>query len=348
MDIHVFSNIGGTIESSLVSPAQKIATSLSAELIPYVAGGLTIWVMVYALATVRGAVHTPANDFAWRLFKVSLILSFGTAGGIFQPDAHGFYSALSNTIYNAITTGGGGTCPVPANDAMGIYGALDCGTKAMATPLLANWEKTLDLIAPPGSNWYTVLGNVLSALIPLLIFAFMAAIGLILTIVMVAYMGFEVIALRTTIALAFALSPIFIYSLLFEPIKNIFSGWLNVIIESIIFQALMLAFMGVAFGAITSLVNDMLLVSITTDLIGMLLASIIGLISFCIMMVIFIFTAARLQSLASRLSGGGGGSPGLGTLIAAGAGRQIFKLTSGKMGSNPRKQGQGGEVTNNS
>lgn len=344
MDIHVFSNIGGIIESSLVEPAQQIAMSLSGNLIPFVAGGLTIWIVVYSLATMRGAVHTPVNDFAWRVLKISLILFPGMAGGIFQSDAHGFYSEISNAVYSAIDRVSGGACPIPSNDPMGIYSALDCGVSESLLPLFKNVEKIGEVIAPPDAGLLTIVGNIVNCIIPFILFIGMFIVSFLLTIIMVAYMGFEIISLRVCLALAFALSPIFIFALAFEPIKSLFSNWLNFVIKSIILQALFVTFMGVAFGAITNLIGQMFEVSVTS-LFGMLIAISIGMVSFSIMMVIFVFVAARLPSLASELSGGGAGGAGLGTLLTAAAGKKLAKWTAGKLGSTDGKKG--GSISDN-
>lgn len=343
MDIHVFSNFGGIIESSLVKQAQQIAMSISGNLIPFVAGGLTIWIMVYSLAISRGAVQTPVTDFAWRVLKISLITFFGIGGGIFQTDAHGFYSEISNTIYNAVSSINGDTCPVPVNDPMGIYGALDCSVSQSLNPLIDSARKIGKLIKPENANILDVAQNLLSCIIPFLLYLFMFVVSFLLAIVMVAYMGFEVIALRVSVALAFALSPVFIFALAFEPIKNLFSNWLNFVIKSIVLQALLVTFMGVAFSATATLFEQMFASSIAGGLIESLVASSISLDSFCIMMVIFIFVAARLPSLASELSGGGAGNAGLGTLLTAAAGRQLGKWTGGKLGSLMNKPG--GKIT---
>lgn len=339
MKIYVFSNIGGLIESSLVEPAQQIANSLSGNLIPFVAGGLTIWVMIYALATARGAVHTPVTDFVWRIFKISLILFFGIGGGIFQSDAHGFYSAISNAIYTAISLSSGGTCPIPASDPMGIYSALDCSVSESLSPLLKASEKVGNLVSPADAGMWDVIANVVSCLIPLALFILMFFVSFLLAIVMVAYMGFEVIALRVSVALAFALSPIFVFSLAFEPIKSLFSNWLNFVIKSIVLQALFVTFMGVAFAACAKFAEKMFEFSVT-GLVNSVIASSICLVSYSIMMVIFTFVGARLPSLASELSGGGAGNAGLGTLLTAAASKKLGKWTAGKLGSKP-----GGKMT---
>jgi type IV secretion system protein VirB6 len=338
MDIHVFSIIGGTIESSLVEPAQNIAMSLSGYLIPFVAGGLTIWIMVYALATVRGAVQMPVTDFSWRVVKISLILFFGIGGGIFQSDAHGFYSALSNVIYTAISTSSGGSCPIPVSDPMGIYGALDCSISNIFSPIIGSTVKIGKLIRPEDASLLDVATNFVVCFIPLILYGLFLFIALVLAIGLIAYTGFEVISLRFTVALAFALSPIFIYSLAFEPIKGLFSNWLNFVIKSVILQACFVAFIGVAFGAIGNLTDAMFEFSVT-DLVGMVIACAICLLGFCIMIAIFIFVAARLPSFASELSGGGATGAGLGTLLAAKASRQLGKWTGGKLGSMGNRQG---------
>lgn len=339
MGIYVFSNIGGFIESSLVEPAQQIAMSISGNLIPFVAGGLTIWIMVYSLAISRGAVQTPVTDFAWRVLKISLIIFFGIGGGIFQSDAHGFYSEISNAVYTAISKSSGGICPIPISDPMGIYSALDCSVTESLRPLFESAMKVWNLVSPPKTGFWDVAANVASCFFPLVLFIFMFIVSVLLATVMIAYMGFEVIALRVSVALAFALSPIFIFSLAFEPIKNLFSNWLNFVIKSVITQALFVTFMGVAFAANAKFAEQMFESSISGGMVDALLTCSMGLDTFCIMMVIFTFVAARLPSLASELSGGGAGNAGLGTLLTAAAGRKLFKWTGGKLGSLGSKGG---------
>lgn len=227
---------------------------------------------------------------------------------------------------------------------MGIYSALDCGVNQSLTPLFEVAGKVLALVAPADAGLLEIAGNILSAIIPFALFLIMFAGGVILAIVMVAYMGFEVISLRVSLSLAFALSPLFIFALAFEPIKSFFSNWLNFVIKSIVFQALFVTFMGVAFGACANLVGQMFEFALT-DIIGALFIGAFALVSFIIMMVIFVFVAARLSSLASELTGGGAGSAGLGTILTAQAGKQLFKWTGGKLGSMMNKSG--GKMTGN-
>lgn len=332
MELHIFSNLGGIIESSVIQPAQKIAMSLSGNMIPFVGGGLSIWVIVYGLATVRGAVHTPVNDFVWRVAKISLILSIGMAGGIFQPEAYGFYNAISNAIYNAINLGSGGACPVPSNDPMGVYGALDCASGQMFTPFMKCLDAIGLAIAPPDAGVMELVGNFFQVFVPAVFCFLMLGIAFLGTIALLVYTGFEVISTRVLLALAFAVSPLFIFALAFEPIKSLFSNWLNVLIKSIVFQALFIAFIGIAFGAITNLTTTFLQVAETTDLMGLLVTVIVNSISFVIMIGIFVFTATRIQHLAAELASGGAGGPGLGTLLTAMATKSVGKWASGKFG----------------
>lgn len=329
--INIFSNVGGTIESALVQPAQKIAESLSGNMIPFVGAGITIWVMVYSLAVVRGAVHMPVPDFTWRVFKVSLILFFAIGGGIFQGNAFAFYSEISNAIYESIYQAGGGTCPISSNDPMGIYKALDCAAGEIFTPFVALWHGIEKTVAPPDVGWTTMLSTWLKVALSAILFFIMAIVALLLSLLFIAYAGFEIISLRVTIALAFAVSPLFFYALLFDPIKNFFSNWLHFVIRSIVFQALFIVFMGVALAAITNLGTDLLEVAESDDLGLLLLTAIINLFSFTIMVLIFIFTATRLPRLASDLIGGAPDGAGVGTVLTAMAGKALAKAGFSKL-----------------
>lgn len=352
MQLNIFRNLGTTIESTVVAPAQSVAMSLSSYLVPIVLSGLTIWVMVYALAVTRGAVHSPVSDFAWRVLKLSLILFFGIAGGIFQPDAFGFYTDISNTIYNAITFGGGGECPVPRNDPMGVYGALDCIGGQIFTPFLKSFGKLSELLSPPGAGLWDIIGNVVAAFIPVCFCVFFIGVSFIAYAVLIVFIGFEVISTRILLAFALALSPLFCFALAFEPIKEKFTNWLNFVLKSIILTALFIAYMGILFQSISNFINDYLLVTIATpkedlgDLVYYVAATCLGFVNFCILLGVLLFTATRIPNLATELMGGQGSS-GLGAFLVGMASQGLFKASGGKLG-NPFKKKSGGEVTNNS
>ncbi len=366
MEINIFRNLGGTIEGSLIEPAQKIAMALAGNLIPFVVGGLTIWIMIYGLATVRGAVHTPVNDFVWRALKISLIVFVGTAGGIYQSETYGFYTELSNTIFHAISQGAGGTCAFTINDPMGIYSALDCMSAEMFTPLLKTLATISNLVSPPDSDLLAAARNFFKFLPEIVLCIAMLVGAFLCSILLVVYMGFEVIALRVTLSLALALSPLFIFALAFEPIKSLFTNWLNVVIKSIIFQALFITFMGIAFGAVTNLTTGMFkdaeaihnqanaigtngnasdaLAATAIEIGARLLAMDIDLLSFVIMILVFVFVASRIPHLASELSGGGAGGAGLGTLLTA----KVASLSGKKLADKWKNRNNGGgEVKQN-
>jgi type IV secretion system protein VirB6 len=346
MKLTIFAEIGNIIEPAILAPAQSISSALSANLPPFVSGGLTIWVMVYAHAVIRGSVHTPVNDFAWRFAKISMILFFALAGGIFQPDVNGFYNEISGSIYNAAnaSAGGGESCDIPpasASGGAGIYSALDCASSNIITPifnLVYNIEKQL---INPNDSALAIVKKVSGVIVGLVTGLVMVAISLLLSLIMIAYMGFEIISVQVTLALAFALSPLFICSLAFEPLKNYFSNWLNVVIKAIVFQALFVVFMGIAIAAITKLQTNLFEILATAPSIDVLLPYVFSSqISFVILLVIFIFVATRIPGLAGELCSGGPSGAGLGTLLTAQAVKGLGKMTGGKLGAKP-----GGQIT---
>ena len=53
----VFTAVGGTLENGMSTYVTSVSSALSAALLPVITTALTIWIIVYGLAIVRGELH---------------------------------------------------------------------------------------------------------------------------------------------------------------------------------------------------------------------------------------------------------------------------------------------------
>lgn len=103
---------GGTLDDGMSTYVTTVSSALSGALVPVVTTGITIWVLAFGLAVVRGEAHEAVPAFAWRGLKVSITLAFALSAGIYQQQVvtavNGATAGLAQTIQNAANTTGGG------------------------------------------------------------------------------------------------------------------------------------------------------------------------------------------------------------------------------------------------
>ncbi|AOJ42402.1 hypothetical protein WJ23_31535 [Burkholderia lata] len=108
----LFTAIGGTLENGMSTYVTNVSSALSGVLVPVVTTGVTIWVLAYGLAIVRGEAHESVPAFAWRGLKMATVLAFALGSGLYQQDVvtavNGATAGLAQTIQNAANTTGGG------------------------------------------------------------------------------------------------------------------------------------------------------------------------------------------------------------------------------------------------
>ena len=349
----LFTAIGGTLENGMSTFVTSVSSALSSALVPIVTTGVTVWVIAYGLAIVRGEAHEAVPAFAWRGLKVAAILAFALGSGIYQQQVvaavSGATSGLAQTIQNAAnTTGGGnpgcgpvsGTSVTAASDTS-IYQTLDCYDQQIDLVLDAYSEKaTHEGFSPSG----------IAAAIGDTACGFVAAIGGSIFLIVLA---FEVVMGRMLLDLVLGLGPIFIACAAFAPTARFFEAWTAKVANYALLQVLVAAFLGMALTAFST---ELAPFQVTTSSPGANASSLVAAGQAALeasaawgaalgMFATAIFLAMvgwQLPSVASGLSGGATVS-GVGAFVAGVASRRIATaigqaLTRG--GSDPRSGGR--------
>lgn len=349
----LFTAIGGTLENGMSTYVTSVSSALSSALVPVVTSGVSIWVIAYGLAIVRGEAHEAVPAFAWRGLKVAAILALALGSGIYQQQVVGAVSAatsgLAQTIQNAAnTTGGGnpgcgavsGTSVMAASDTS-IYQTLDCYDQQIDLVLDAYSEKaTHEGFSPSG----------IAAAIGDTACGFVAAIGGSIFLIVLA---FEVVMGRMLLDLVLGLGPVFIACAAFAPTARFFEAWTAKVANYALLQVLVAAFLGMALTAFST---ELAPFQVTTSSPGANASSLVAAGQAALeasaawgaalgMFATAIFLAMvgwQLPSVASGLSGGATVS-GVGAFVAGVASRRIATaigqaLTRG--GSDPRSGGR--------
>ncbi|MGF6609225.1 type IV secretion system protein VirB6 [Paraburkholderia sp. WSM4175] len=348
----LFTAIGGTLENGMSTYVTNVSSALSGALVPVVTTAVTIWVIAYGLAIVRGEAQEAVPAFAWRGLKVAAILTFALGSGIYQQQVvtavSGATAGLAQTIQNAANTTGGGNpgcgsvsgSSVTATSVTSIYQTLDCYDQQIDLVLDAYSEKaTHEGLSPSG----------LAAAIGDIVCGFVAAVGGSIFLIVLA---FEVVMGRMLLDLVLGIGPMFIACAAFAPTARFFEAWTAKVANYALLQVLVAVFLGMALTAFST---ELAPFQVTTSAPGTNPAALVAAGQAALeasaawgaalgMFATAIFLAMvgwQLPSVASGLSGGATVS-GFGAFVAGVASRRIATAIGqafNRSGNGPRPGG---------
>lgn len=226
----MFDNLFAKFDAATAIFATDISSKLIATLTPVISVGLTVGFIVYALAIIRGTIDHPIPDFLWRSFRIGVIVSIATAGGLYQTEIAGAITSTPDALATALTAspGNAGTAGNMLDNAAGA--GLDAAGMA--------FDK---------GGWFSSEGWLYGAF------------GIVVTIasaVLVAVGAAFIILAKVALAVLAALGPFFIFALLWQPTAKFFDMWcgqvmnygLLVVLTSVVLMLLMGIFGGYMAG----------------------------------------------------------------------------------------------------
>ncbi|WP_322104058.1 type IV secretion system protein [Paraburkholderia sp. J41] len=351
----LFTAVGGTLENGMSTYVTSVSSALSGALVPVVTTAVTIWVLAYGLAVVRGEAHEAVPAFAWRGLKVAITLAFALSAGIYQQQVvtavDGATSGLAQTIQNAAnTTGGGnpgcgavsGSSVTAQGAATSIYQTLDCYDQQIDLVMDAYFDKATHE-GFSASGLAAAIGDFLCGLV--------AALGGSIFLIVLA---FEVVMARMLLDLVLGLGPVFIACAAFAPTARFFEAWTAKVVNYALLQVLVAAFLGMALTAFSADLTAMhatgsapgadasaLAQAISASLDGAAAAAAaIGLFATGVFLAM---VGWQLPSVAAGLSGGATLS-GFGAFVAGVASRSLVGAIGRALKGNGRGPKAGGEI----
>jgi type IV secretion system protein VirB6 len=185
-----------------------------------VRAALVLYVLLYGVAILRGAIAEPVMDFAVRSLKLALMYLLATSPAYGPWVTQPLFHTLPDTLARAISGEVGGDAGAAFDAFLGRSGYLSDKIAERATPM----------------DW-----------MPLLISAAVFVIG-----ALAAALGFGIVTLaKVALALLVALGPIFIACALFEATRRYFFGWLSQAVNYLVLFALII----VVFQLVLALVG---------------------------------------------------------------------------------------------
>ena len=203
------------VDGQFKAPLENFISSGTSNIASWVTGpltaALTLYVILYGFLILRGSVHEPIMDFAFRAMKLAIILMLVTNAGEYQTYVGSiFFDTLPKEISQALNSG---TIP----SASTFDSLLDKGQKcAKEIWSRASW----------GVDIVTGLGGMLVILASFVV----AAIGYIVSLYA-----------RLALAIVLAIGPIFVALAMFRSTRRFTEAWIGQLANFVILQVLVVA-----------------------------------------------------------------------------------------------------------
>ena len=174
---------------------------------------LSVYIMLWGVASMRGLIQEPINDMAGRLIKIALIFGIG----------------IQLAEYNQYVTD------------VFFNGPEQLGLALSGTSASTAITSSLDNIATQGYQigiQFWNKGGVLNGNVGMYI---VAIIIWVLTVAVTAYSCFLIILSKIALSIIISLGPIFIISLLFKTTSNFFNSWIQQLSNYFLIMVLVIA-----------------------------------------------------------------------------------------------------------
>ena len=264
--IVIFQQTYQFVDAKLDAFLDDRAGAMIAEISGPLRAALTLYVLLYGFAILRGAISEPVMDFAVRSLKLSLIVLLAST------------SAYSSFVGDALLHG------LPDSLARAVSGASAPDVGAAFDAFFSRAGYLAEKIAQEAN-----LNNPLPWLV---------SVGVLVIGALAAAMGFGVVMIaKVALALLVALGPIFIACALFEASRRFFFGWLAQAVNYIVLFGLII----VVFQLILSLVDQQWSQIDGQDPVA---GGLVFIALCCLAMIFFLQTPAIAAGVAGGASGG--------------------------------------------
>ncbi|MBG0792484.1 type IV secretion system protein [Methylocystis sp. H62] len=229
-----------------------------------------LYIVIYGIAVMRGAIQEPILDFAWRAIRIVTVILLATNAASYQQYVTAlFFDSLPREISGAIAGGG-----------------LDMKSGQPFDQLLTKGISVAQKIYDQAG-----LTDIVPALVAAILLVFTAVSGFLQFAIM--------LYAKVGLALVLALGPIFIALMLFEATRTFGEAWTRQLANFVILHVLVVALIGLMLTTVGHFV-DKYGANATTG--GQL---IVGAVAISAVLGLAAYIALQLPEIAGALAGGG-------------------------------------------
>ncbi|MGL9623048.1 type IV secretion system protein [Bradyrhizobium sp. U531] len=223
-------NVFDTFLKEFEQPITAFVSTSVSNLASYIDGplrvGVTLYVVLYGFAVMRGSISEPIMEFAWRAMRIVLVVLLATNSSTFQQYVTSlFFDSFPKEIGNALAGSG-----------------LNTSSGAPFDQLLTKGIGVANKIYKQAG-----LTNIAPALVAAILLVFVA-IGSFLQFAILLYA-------KVGLGVVIALGPVFIAMALFEATRPFTEAWLRQVANFVILLVLVVALVGLMLTTVTGFID---------------------------------------------------------------------------------------------
>lgn len=271
----MFDWFGTKLTSLLDAYVVDVVAALCAAIAPLALTALTLWVLLYGWAVLRGEVHDSVQGFVWKAVKIGLVLAFALQAGFYVGAVSDTARQLAIGVATTFVPAG-----APTGSVSSSYALLDQFSDQ------AN-KQVSDIMRDAG---ITRLDLMLAAVI------FMLGTAAFLCVAVF-------VASLATVLLTFvvAVGPLFVLCLAWRPTQRFFDSWLSMLLNAVVLTW----FVFFALG-LSAFVGQQMFAAIEAS--GGFLGSTLNVLGeatrYCVLMIVMAIVCFQAPGLAAALTGG--------------------------------------------
>ena len=290
----MFATLGLWLTQFTTGYVARVAGDLSTALTVIALLWLTVYIVNYGYAVIRGEAQEPMSVFGWKMIKMAFILGFALSGALYMSFVFATADGLQDSMATVFLGGGKFDDSAPAT----VFGALDAANNRANDLLKDIWRDA--------GMWR----------LDLVIASVMFSLG---TVVFLLLGTFVTLLSKVILTFALAIGPIAILTLMFKPTSKFFDAWLSLVMSAIVLSWFVFFALGMSFYVVKQLLLAMEGAGSFTPA-GLVYAieAAATYLTFMLMLAVVLYQAPHL---ASQLTGGASIQTG-GQMAAAGLAAQ--------------------------
>jgi len=232
--ITLFSYIGGTVENATNEFIAPAASNLIYGIEEIALTCIALYITVMGYSVITGAITAPAKTLFKQCLKITLIAAFALNADTYKDQVVAAFNGLENGLAEALST-------KSAETTGSIYETLD----NLLTKGFEIAAKCLQRADEAGFNLGPAFSWLLTAAVISLGTLFFALIG-----------GTNIIIAKFSLAIMFALGPLFIFCLMFPVTAKFFDSWFGQVMNYIFTAVILTMIMTFGISAFNYFVSD--------------------------------------------------------------------------------------------
>ena len=310
----MFTWLGAQIDSVLSGYITSVVASVMAYLGPIALAGMTLWIVIYGFAVMRGEVTEPVQTFAWKMIKNGLIVGFATSAGVYQGNV---VEGANGLMTGLVASFAPPSSPLANVDS--VWAVLDVfndKASSLVLEVLKEGVLSLDGIVGIFAGVIFSFGNTIFEVVAL----------------------YVVVSAKVIMTFVLAVGPAFILCLLFRPTSQFFFSWLGLLLNMIVLVWLVFFVLGFSL-----FMSDRIVETALANLGALnIIAEALKYLVICIVLALVLYQA---PNFAAGLTGGSPAQLGAHmvsqTTLAVRALRGSPAAPGGAMASNSMQRGTG-------